>query len=71
MERRIMGILGFFEPEVLAAYREQPDKFKLTTDHFEGELHISSEYYARLDDEGQDREHIEIRLVIGPCETEI
>ena len=57
-----MGILGFFEPEVLAAYREQPDKFKLTTDHFEGHLTISSEYFARLDDKGQDNEYIEVRF---------
>src|SRR5262245_24724841 len=62
MDDRIKGILGFFEPEVLAAYREQPDKFELTTDHFEGHLTISSAYYARLDEKSQDKEYIEIRF---------
>src|SRR5712692_3507250 len=62
MDERLMSILGFFEPEVLAAYREQPDKYKLNTDHFEGHLNISSEYYARLDDKGQDKEYIEVRF---------
>ncbi len=57
-----MSILGFFEPEVLAGYREQSDKYELTTDHFEGHLSISSEYYARLDEEGQDKEYIEVRF---------
>jgi len=57
-----MGILGFFEPHVLAAYREQPDKFRVTTDHFEGHLTISTEYYARLDDRGQDEEYINVRF---------
>jgi hypothetical protein len=62
MDERIMSILGFFEPEVLAAYREQPDKFDLATDHFEGHLSISSPYYARLDEKSQDQEYIETRF---------
>ena len=29
MDDRLMSILGFFEPTVLAAYREQPDKYTI------------------------------------------
>ena len=62
MDERVKRVLGFFEPEVLAAYREQPDKFALTTDHFEGHLTISSDYYMRLDETGRDEEYIEVRF---------
>ena len=57
-----MSVLGFFEPEVLAGYREQPDKYELKTDHFEGHLGISSDYYERLNHDGRDKEYIEVRF---------
>jgi hypothetical protein len=58
----IMSVLGFFETEVLAAYREQPDKYELKTDYFDGHLNISSNHYERLDDQGRDKEYIEVRF---------
>jgi hypothetical protein len=51
---RSLKILGFFDPAVLAAYREQPDKYTITTDHFEGPVTVTSEYFAQLDDAAQD-----------------
>ena len=40
MDNRLLNILGFFSPAVLAAYREQPDKYLITTDHFEGRVTV-------------------------------
>jgi hypothetical protein len=44
------GILGFFDPAVLAPYREQPDKYVIATDYFDGRVTVTSEYYEQLDE---------------------
>jgi hypothetical protein len=62
MDKRALGILGFFNPAVLAPYREQPDKYTITTDHFEGRVTVTSEYFAQLDEAAQDREYIDLKF---------
>jgi hypothetical protein len=62
MDDRLMSILGFFEPTVLAAYREQPDKYTIKTDYFEGHVSITSQYFARLDEKTQDDEYIHVQF---------
>jgi hypothetical protein len=62
MDERAMRILGFFDPAVLAPYREQPDKYAITTDHFEGSVSITSEYFAQLDADAQDAEYINVQF---------
>lgn len=53
-------LLAFFRPDVLAPYRERPDRYKFRTDNFEGHVTLTSEYYAQLSGEQQDREYIDI-----------
>ncbi len=62
MDKRAMGILGFFDPAVLAPYRERPDKYIITTDHFEGRVTVTSAYFAQLDEAAQDREYIDVKF---------
>jgi hypothetical protein len=49
MDEGALKILGFFDPSVLAPYREQPDKYVITTDYFDGRVTIASEYFAQLE----------------------
>ena len=62
MDERAMGVLGFFDTAVLAAYREQPDRYAIATDHFEGSVRITTEYFAQLDDNAQDAEYIDVQF---------
>jgi hypothetical protein len=62
MDERAMGILRFFDPAVLAPYREQPDKYVITTDYFEGRVTVTSAYFAQLDAAAQDREYIDVKF---------
>ena len=62
MDKRALGILGFFNPAVLAPYREQPDKYTITTDHFEGRVTVTSAYFAQLDEAAQDKEYIDVQF---------
>jgi len=62
VDTRLLQILGFFSPAVLAAYREQPDKYVLTTDHFEGRVTVTSAYFAQLDEAAQDSEYIDVKF---------
>lgn len=52
--------LAFFRPQVLAQYREQPDKYVCKTDDFEGHLTLTGDFYDRLDEPGRSREGIDI-----------
>lgn len=62
MDKRALGILGFFNPAVLAPYREQADKYTITTDHFEGRVTVTSAYFAQLDEAARDREYIDVKF---------
>lgn len=62
MDKRVLRILGFFNPAVLAPYREQPDKYTITTDHFEGRVTVTSAYFAQLDEAAQDKEYIDVKF---------
>ena len=62
MDEGVLKIIGFFDPAVLAAYREQPDKYTITTDHFEGRVTVTSEYFAQLDEATQDAEYIDVKF---------
>jgi hypothetical protein len=62
MDKRALGILGFFNAAVLAPYREQPDKYTFMTDHFEGRVTVTSAYFAQLDEAAQDREYIDVKF---------
>ena len=42
---RFDGIIGYFDPTVLAAYRAEPDKYNVETDFFEGRVTITTPHY--------------------------
>lgn len=54
--------LAFFRPDVLAPYRERPDRYQFRTDNFEGHLTLTSDYYAQLSGEQQDREYVDVNF---------
>jgi hypothetical protein len=56
-------IVGYFDQQVLASYRSEPDKYMLKTDHFEGRLR------AIVDDDGiaVAADHIDIRFGYRTC----
>ena len=43
----------YFEPGVLAAYRQESHRYDVRTDNFEGEIRIRSDFYAGLTEEQQ------------------
>jgi hypothetical protein len=59
---RLDRILAFFGPQVLAPYREQPDKYEVTTDYFEGKVTLTAAYYEQLDHAAREREWIDVRF---------
>jgi hypothetical protein len=55
-------LLGYFDPQVLAAYRNEPHKYALKSDYFSGELQTTSEYYSELENSGRRSESVDIRF---------
>jgi hypothetical protein len=55
-------LLGYFDTEVLAAYRNEPHKYAIKSDHFSGELEITAEYYRELEHSGRRGESVDIRF---------
>lgn len=62
LEPALDRFLAFFRSDVLAPYRERPDRYKFRTDNFEGHVTLTSEYYAQLSGEQQDREYIDVNF---------
>lgn len=52
-------IIGFFDQQALAAYRNEADKYTLKTDHFEGRLEKA--------DTNQSSDHLDIRFGYRTC----
>jgi hypothetical protein len=59
---RLDRLILYFKPQVLAAYRELPDRYAVTTDQFSGSVELSDAYYMLLDPTGRDREAIHVRF---------
>src|SRR5688500_13568804 len=55
-------LLGYFDSQVLAAYRSEPDKYVITSDFFEGSLHTTGAHYRELERAGRQRETVSIRF---------
>jgi hypothetical protein len=53
-------LLGYFDQQVLAAYRNEPQKYKIESDYFEGELTVTNEYYSELESTGKTGEVVSI-----------
>jgi len=56
-------LLAYFDQQVLAAYRAEPQKYSLATDSFEGTLTVTSKYYSELEEAGgAGKEYLNIRF---------
>ena len=52
LERRIAPakhLLGYFDQQALASYRNEPEKYVIETDSFEGTLTVTGPYYEELE----------------------
>src|SRR6185437_1132253 len=64
------GLVGFFDQQVLAAYRNEPHKYEITSDNFEGTLTLSDKYYRELETAQKTNEYIDIRFGYRTLEDE-
>jgi hypothetical protein len=55
-------MLGYFDQQVLASYRNEPHKYTLASDYFEGTLTVTDEYYRELEAANRTEEYINIRF---------
>jgi hypothetical protein len=62
MDKRDWEFLTSAIPAVLAPYREQPDKYIMTTDHFDGRVTVTRAYFAQLDEAAPDRAYIDVKF---------
>jgi hypothetical protein len=60
--KSVEHLLGYFDPQVLASYRNSPHKYEIESDYFEGTLSITSEYYSELEATGKTSEYVNIRF---------
>ncbi|MCU0913230.1 MAG: hypothetical protein MUC88_01550 [Planctomycetes bacterium] len=51
-------LLGYFDPQVLASYRNEAHKYVIKSDFFEGQLRITEEYYRELEQLGKTDEGV-------------
>lgn len=56
------GLVDFFDQQVLASYRNEPHKYEITSDNFEGTLTVTGQYYKELETAGKTNEYISIRF---------
>jgi hypothetical protein len=56
------GLLGYFDQGVLAAYRNEPHRYRIESDYFEGSLHTTDEYFRELEVQGKTEETVGIRF---------
>jgi hypothetical protein len=54
----VKHLLGYFDLQVLASYRNEPHKYLVESDSFEGRLRITEEYYRELEQLGKTDERV-------------
>jgi len=60
--KSVEHLLGYFDQQVLAAYRNESHKYRIESDYFEGELSVTNEYYRELESIGTTSEFVRIRF---------
>lgn len=60
--KSVEHLLGYFDMQVLAAYRNEPQKYTIASDYFVGELGTTGEYYRDLEKAGKREESVSIRF---------
>ena len=54
------GLIGYFDLQVLASYRNEPDKFLIETDFFHRNLETTNQYYEELEATNRTDEVIDV-----------
>lgn len=65
LEKRIAPashLLGYFDQQALASYRNEPEKYVIETDSFEGTLTLTRSYYEALEESDRSNEYLNIRF---------
>ena len=57
-----ISILGYFDSQVLASYRSEPNKYTISSDDFEGTLTVTDEFYRELESDRRTDEYISVRF---------
>jgi len=60
--KSVEHLLGYFDLQVLASYRNEPHKYAIKSDFFEGEIRVTDEYYEELDNSGNTSDSIDIQF---------
>ncbi|MBN2180763.1 MAG: hypothetical protein JW715_02525 [Sedimentisphaerales bacterium] len=60
--KSVEHLLGYFDQQVLASYRNEPHKYRIESDYFEGKLTVTNEYYRELQSTGKTHEAVSIRF---------
>lgn len=55
-------LLGYFDQQALASYRNEPEKFVIETDSFEGRLTVTNSYYEELEEAGRTDEYLDFKF---------
>lgn len=58
----IENFLGYFDQQVLAAYYNEPNKYTVQSDFFQGDVVMTDEYYLQQEDLGQEIDYINVRF---------
>jgi hypothetical protein len=61
-DHRLDKFLAYFEPEVLAPYREQGDKYVIKTDLFDGSVTVRSDYYESQPEDDRREQNLAVRF---------
>ena len=60
--KSVEHLLGYFDQQVLAPYRNEPHKYEIESDYFEGKLSVTNEYYSELEAAGKTNEYVNVRF---------
>jgi hypothetical protein len=55
-------LLGYFDQQALASYRNEPEKYVIESDSFEGRLTVTSSYYKELEEVDRTDEYLDFRF---------
>ncbi len=58
----IERMFEYFDPLVLSSYKDQPDKYIIKSEDFEGEINTKEDYYLKLQEKGETNKSISIRF---------
>lgn len=60
--KSVEHLLGYFDQQVLASYRNEAHQYSIRSDYFEGELSVTNQYYRELEIAGRTSDVVSIRF---------